>query len=77
MIGLVVVRRVVIWLESSLVNSGQAANRAARQAIVAQVLHQYFSVSRWLILGLVIVFAVTLVTGPYAWAHSLRRAVSR
>lgn len=76
-IGLVVVRRVVIWLESSLVNSGQAANRAARQAIVAQVLHQYFSVSRWLILGLVIVFAVTLVTGPYAWAHSLRRAVSR
>jgi hypothetical protein len=75
-LGLVVVRRVVILLSSTLVKTGQPANRAARQAIVTHLFHAYFSVSRWLLIGLIVVFLVALVAGPYAWAGSLRRLVA-
>ena len=44
---------------------------------MTQIFHEFFSVSRWVLLGLVLVFAVALLTGPYAWAHSFRRIVSR
>jgi hypothetical protein len=74
-LGLVVVRRAVIWLNSSLVNTGQPANKAARQAIVTHLFHIYFSASRWLLIALIIVFVVALVTGPYGWACSLRQLV--
>jgi uncharacterized membrane protein YqhA len=74
-LGLVVVRRVVIWLRTTLVNTGQPANKAARQAIVTHLFHVYFSASRWLLIGLIIVFVGALVTGPYEWAGSVRRLV--
>ena len=45
-----------------------AANTSARRAILTHLFHQYFSISRWLLLGLIAVFVVALVTGPYAWA---------
>ena len=75
-LGLVVARRVVIWLSSTLANTGQPANKAARQAIVTHLFHAYFSVSRWLLIGLIVVFMIGLVTGPYAWATSLRRSLA-
>jgi uncharacterized membrane protein YqhA len=75
-LGLVVARRAVIWLGDTLVSNGQFGTRAAREAIVSQVFHQYFSISRWLIIGLAIVFATALVTGPYGWAHSLRTSAA-
>jgi hypothetical protein len=75
-LGLVVVRRVVIWLSSTLAHTGQPANKAARQAIVTHLFHAYFSVSRWLLIGLIVVFVVALVTGPYGWAVSVRRIVA-
>jgi uncharacterized membrane protein YqhA len=71
-LGLVVVRRALTWVGGALVSSGQIADKAARQAVVSQIFHEFYSLSRWLIIGLVIVFAIALVTGPYAWAHSLR-----
>jgi hypothetical protein len=74
--GLVVVRRAVIWLHSSLLNTGQPANKAARQAILTHLLHAYFSISRWLLIGLIAVLLIALVTGPYGWAGSLRRIVT-
>ena len=77
LLGLVVIRRVVDWLSSTLINTGQAANEGARRAIMTHIFHQYFSISRWLILGLVAVFVVALVTGPYGWARALRPAVVR
>jgi hypothetical protein len=76
-LGLVVIRRVVIWLDSTLVNTGQPAYKDARRAILRHLFSQYFSVSRWLLVGLIAVFVIALVTGPYGWAHSLRRTVSR
>ena len=71
-LGLVVARRAVIWLGDTLVRNGQFGTKAARQAIISQVFHQYFSISRWLIIALIVAFALALVTGPYAWARSLR-----
>jgi hypothetical protein len=58
-----------------LVRTGQSANKAARQAIVTHLFHVYFSASRWLLIGLIVVFAVGMFTGPYAWARSFRRTV--
>jgi hypothetical protein len=71
-LGLVVARRATIWLQDTLINTGKPENKAAREAIVTQLLHAFFSISRWLLIGLVIVLAVSLITGPYAWARSVR-----
>jgi hypothetical protein len=83
LLGLVVIRRVVDWLTNSLVNSGtslinsgQPANKPARRAILSHLFHQYFSISRWLLLLLLVVGLVALVTGPYGWARSLRVVVT-
>jgi hypothetical protein len=75
-LGLVVIRRVVIWLDTALTNRGVPVNRGARHAIYTHLFHTYFSVSRWVLVGLIVVFAVALVTGPYPWAVSLRRIVT-
>jgi hypothetical protein len=67
----------VNWLDSALVNTGQPAYKDARRAILRQLFSEYFSLSRWLLVGLIVVFVLALVTGPYAWARSFRRIVSR
>ena len=72
LLGLVVIRRVVIWLESALANKGVPANKPARRAIFTHLFHEYFSVSRWILVGLLLVFLIALVTGPYPWAVTLR-----
>ena len=72
-LGLVLIRRASAYLESTLVNTGVPQNKAAREAILTQVFHDFFGVSRWLLLGLLLIFVVALVTGPYAWARSVRR----
>ena len=77
LLGLVVIRRVVDWLTNTLIDSGQAANKSARRAILTHLFHQYFSISRWLLVGLIVVFLAALVTGPYGWARSLRVVASR
>jgi hypothetical protein len=76
-LGLVVIRRVVDGLSSSLIDTGLPANKDARRAILSHIFHQYFSISRWLLLGIIAVFVVALVTGPYGWARALRPAVVR
>jgi hypothetical protein len=76
LLGLVVIRRAVDWLTTSLIHTGLVANEGARRAILSHLFHQYFSVSRWLLLGLIVVFVAALVTGPYGWARSLRVVVS-
>ena len=72
LLGLVVIRRVVIWLESALANKGVPANKPARRAIFTHLFREYFSVSRWILVALLLVFLIALVTGPYPWAVTLR-----
>ena len=71
-LGLVVIRRVVIWLESALESHGVPANRGARHALLSHLFHAYFSVSRWVLVALLVIFLIALVTGPYPWARTSR-----
>ena len=74
-LGLVVFRRLTMYLEGRLV--GAAKDQAAAQALVSQVLHLFFNLT--LVLGIIglVVAAVLLLTGPYRWARALRSGVRR
>ena len=76
LIGLVVIRRVVDSLSTSLIDTGNPANKSARRAILTHLFHQYFSISRWVLIGLIATFVIALITGPYGWAQSFRRVVT-
>ena len=71
-LGLVIVRRVIVWLQHTLVNTGLPQFKDARDAIMTQVLHGFFDITRWLLVALIVVFVVAVLAGPYAWAVKLR-----
>jgi len=70
-----VARRLVIWSQNTLIETGRPENKDARHAIVQQVLNGYFDVTRWLLIAAAVVIVVALVTGPYRWAVRSRTAV--
>lgn len=72
-VGLVVVRRSFAWTKDGLVAGGKPENRQAREAIVSHLLSGFYGLTKWMLLALLIVTAVALVTGPYAWAVATRR----
>lgn len=72
MIGLVVVRRVLMWEQNQLLDVGRPENREARKAILDNVLAGFYDLSWWILLGGLAVIAVALVTGPYRWAVKTR-----
>lgn len=76
-LSLVITRRAIDWLEHTLVNTGHPQFKAARQAIMTQMLGGFFNVTRWLLIGLIVLFLLALVTGPYARAQALRRWLGR
>jgi hypothetical protein len=72
MLGVVIVRRSTMWLQDRLIDTGRPENKAARSAIVHDLLHGFFTVTAWtLAVGLAVVL-VTMLTGPYGWAVRLR-----
>jgi hypothetical protein len=72
MLALIVVRRAMYWLESDLTAGARPANRAALSVITGQVLHGFFDVTVWFLIGGLIVLVVALLTGPYRWAAAAR-----
>ena len=74
-LGLVVFRRVLFWLQDQLINTGRPENKDARSVIMHQVLHGYFSVTKWFLVGAAVIVVLALVTGPYRWAVQGRLAV--
>ena len=76
-LGLVLFRRAVIWLRTTLENSGSPANKAARQSILDHALHGFFLGTTWFLVGFFIAMAVLTITGPYAWAVTVRREGAR
>ncbi|HET6877334.1 MAG TPA: hypothetical protein VFH38_07380 [Jatrophihabitans sp.] len=72
MLGMVVVRRAVIWLENTVIATGKPENKDARSAIMQQVLHGFFDVSLWVLWLALAVLVVAAITGPYRWAVALR-----
>lgn len=75
MLGMVLVRRTVFWLQDTLIATGKPENKAARSAIVHQVLHGFFDVSLWVLWIAVAVLVIAAVTGPYGWAVASRHWV--
>jgi hypothetical protein len=72
MLALIVVRRAIYWLESDLTAAAKPANRAALSVITGQVLHGFFDVTMWFLIGGLIVLVVVLLAGPYRWAAATR-----
>jgi hypothetical protein len=60
------------WLESDLTAAARPANRAALSVITGQVLHGFFDITVWFLIGALIVLVVALLTGPYRWAAAAR-----
>src|SRR5262249_10339861 len=69
---MVIVRRTMMWLQNTVVNTGRPENKAARSAIIHQVLHGFFTVTLWIVIIGLVVVAVALITGPYPWAVTSR-----
>ena len=72
MLVLIVVRRAMYWLESDLTAAAKPANRAALSVITGQVLHGFFDVTVWFLIGGLIVLVVVLLAGPSRWAAATR-----
>ena len=77
MLGLIVVRRVVIWLQSDLLSQAKPANRDALSVITGQVFHGLFDVTWWFLIGGLIIAVLALLSGPYRWAVAIRSWVRR
>jgi hypothetical protein len=72
MLALIVVRRAMYWLESDLTAAARPANRAALSVIVGQVLHGFFDLTVWFLIGGLILIVLALLSGPYRWAVAVR-----
>jgi hypothetical protein len=75
-LGTVLLRRTVFWLQDTLISTGKPENKAARSAIVHQVLHGLFDLSLWVLWIAFAVLVVAAVTGPYRWAVATRQWVA-
>lgn len=51
MLGLIVIRRALFWLQSGLTAQAKPANRAALSVITGQVFHGLFTVTLWFLIG--------------------------
>lgn len=65
---MVIVRRIMMWLQRTVIDTGRPENAAARRAIIHQLLNGFFTVSVWVLAIALVVLALALVTGPYGWA---------
>ncbi len=72
MLGLVAVRRAVIWLQSDLAGHAKPANQAALSVITGQIFHGFFTVTMWFLIGGLILVVLALLSGPYRWAVAIR-----
>lgn len=77
LLGLVVVRRLLYWLQSGLLDRAKPGNRAALEVILHHVLGGFFTVTMWFLIGGLILAAAALLSGPYRWAVALRSRTSR
>ena len=73
LVGLVIVRRSVMYAQDEIVDLAKPENRDTAQAIVDDLMRGLFSLTQSVMIVLLLVIATALVTGPYGWAVSLRR----
>jgi hypothetical protein len=77
LLGLVIVRRLLMWVEDEVVALAREENRGAARSIVDTVLSSFFSLSQAIMVVALLVLAVIILTGPYGWAVSFRRWVRK
>jgi hypothetical protein len=75
-LGVVVVRRVFMWQQQKLVDTGDPDNRDARHAIVSHLLGGFYALTWWILLGGLVVVAFALLSGPSHWAAVVRARVA-
>jgi hypothetical protein len=68
----IIERRLAIWQSNSLVTKALPENQAAARAVIDRVLGSLLLYTAWFLVVLVIVLVITLITGPYPWAVTLR-----
>jgi hypothetical protein len=76
LVGLVLMRRLVMYLEDEVVGVAKPENREAAQAIVEDLMRGFFSLTQILIVAGLVIITLALLTGPYAWAVATRRRVA-
>jgi hypothetical protein len=73
MVGLVVVRRLVMWVENEVVDLAQRPDgESALTAITDQVFGSFFTVTTTVIVVGLVIVVIALIAGPYGWAVSTR-----
>ena len=77
MLGLIVVRRAVFWLQSGLIAHAKPVNQAAVSVITGQVFGGLFTVTMWFLIGGLILALLALLSGPYRWAVAARSGARR
>src|SRR5205823_6029641 len=77
MVGLVVVRRTMNWLQDQLISTGPPENKGARSAIAHGLLGGFFDLTRWFLIGGLVIVVIALLTGPYRWAVAIRSGAAR
>jgi hypothetical protein len=77
LLGLVIVRRAVMWFQDQLIATAAPENTASRTIVVHHLLHNFFVLTQWFLVGGLVVLVVALLTGPYRWARALRNGVRR
>src|SRR5512135_3054124 len=75
LLGLVVIRRLTMYLQSRLEGKAKPENKAAAEAIVNQVRHRFYDVTLALGITGLVVAVLLLLTGPYRWARATRAGV--
>jgi hypothetical protein len=73
-LGIVLLRRAAYWAEKGVLAQVQPASRAAVNALLRAFIDPLATGSALLLIGLALLAAGLLVTGPYAWAEHLRRS---
>ena len=77
LLGLIVIRRALYWLQSDLIASAKPGNQAALSVITGQVLHGLFTITMWFLIGGLMLLVLALLAGPYRWATAFRSWVRR
>ncbi len=73
MVGLVVVRRLMMWVEDEVVDLAQKPDgEVALAAITDQVLGSFYTVTAIVIVVGLVIMAIALITGPSGWAVGVR-----
>ena len=72
LIGLVLVRRLVMYVQDQVVDLARTENQDAAQAIVDDLMRNFFRLTTFLIIVGLVTIAIAVLTGPYPFATKFR-----